>query len=157
MRKPPKREMRKLEQDRGYGRSATYNYIRANLEDFTRVGIGVSGGPSWEAFAATLAREGLTNKHGGPLAAASARRIFRRVSDDVRAETVPKDSKPSPSVMPSRLPATWRPTQASPSPAPRLMVAQPSSDGSGIVNCEKPSPEKALADLRRILAERSGR
>lgn len=157
MRRPPKREMLKLEQDRGYGRSAAYKYIRANLEGFIQIGIGVGGGPSWEAFTAMLTREGLTNKQGGPLAVASARRIFRRVSDDVRAEKTSVASKPSPSVMPSRLPATWRPQEATPPPAARLMVAQPSSDGSGIINSEKPTPEKALADLRRILAERSGR
>ncbi len=155
MRKPPKRELRKLEQDRGHGRSASYKYIRANLEGFVQIGIGVSGGPSWEAFTAMLTREGLTNKQGGPLAVASARRIFRRVSDDAHAEKSADANKPAPSVSPSRLPATWRPTEAT--PAPRPLLAQPSSDGSGIINNDNCTPEEALAGLRRILAERSGR
>lgn len=116
-RKIPTHELRKLEMDRGGGRTAAYRYIWSNYQRFAGAGVGVSGGASWDAFAAMLIREGLTNKQGGHLSTNSARRIFGRVSKDFLAEQAAKAMKASRSTNPSRLPATWRPTVAEPARA----------------------------------------
>jgi len=116
-RKIPTRELRKLELDRGGGRTAAYRYIWANYQRFLGVGVGVSGRVSWDAFAAMLIREGLTNKQGGHLSTNSARRIFGRVSKDYLSEEAAKARKLSRPANPSRLPATWQPPVAQPARA----------------------------------------
>ena len=157
-RKTPKRELKRIEEEGYRHHSGSYRYIRANLERFLAIGVGTKEGPSWEAFAALLAREGQKNTQGGSLIWDSARRIFKRASKDAATKKAGTHAvPPQPRSNPSRLPTTWRPTQAAPPPATRLMVSQPSSDGSGIINNDNCTPEEALAGLRRILAERSGR
>lgn len=158
-RKTSKRDLKRMKEEDGYRHhSDSYRYIRTNLERFIAIGVGTKEGPSWEAFAALLAREGQKNAQGGLLSWDSARHIFERASKDARAKKAEAQAVPAqPRSYPSQLPATWRPQEATPLPATRLMVAQPSSDGSGIVNNKNCTPEEALAGLRRILAERSGR
>ena len=159
-RKTPKRELRRTKEEGYRGHSDSYRYIRTNLDRFTGIGVGTKDGPSWEVFAAMLAREGQKNAQGGPLSWDSARRIFERASKDAEAKKAETQAVAlHPRSHPSRLPATWRPQEAPPPPAtaPRPLLAQPSSDGSGIINNDNCTPEEALAGLRRILAERSGR
>lgn len=118
-----------------------------------------TGGPrsDWEALRSKAILHGITDDAGNQPSVRTVRDTFRKVRDEMARRGAESAGKAKPSPHPSRLPATWCPQEATPPPATRLMVAQPSSDGSGIISSEKPTPEKALADLRRILAERSGR
>lgn len=116
--RPSKRELQLAREEEGFrGRSATYRYVRLNLQRFTAMGVGTQDGPTWEAFAARLTREHQTNRQGGPLGADSARRIFKRARRDDQAEQAAKaGAKQQRDAQPSRLPATWKPTPVEPTP-----------------------------------------
>ena len=148
-RKIPTRELRKLEQDRGGGRTAAYRYIWANYQRFSGAGVGVSDGVSWDAFAAMLIREGLTNKQGGHLSTNSARRIFGRVSKDFLAEQAAKAGKPSRPANPSRLPVTWRPPVVEPARAAEPPRYAPPNTVPARTAPTEPS-EKARAKLAAL-------
>lgn len=160
-RRTPERELKRLEEEGYRGRSATYRYVRENLTRFVKVGVGTKDGPSWEAFAALLAREGQRNKRGGPISWDSARRIFERASKDARAREAEMRTGVPHKVHPSRLPQTWQPPVVDPPPtpvpaSPRPAVAPTPADGEA-----RPSRSRTAADMlagvRRQLDERSGR
>ena len=159
-RKTSERELKRLEEESYRGRTDTYRYIRLNLERYLTLGVGTDDGPSWEAFAAMLNREGQKSKYGGPVRRDSARRIFLRASKDARDKKVGMlTGVPQRKQQPSHLPATWRPTpETAPTPATfsRPVIPQPSQptrDGEArpLTAAEK------VAAMRQELARRNGR
>ncbi len=112
----------------------------------------------WEPLAAQLASYGLTDRNNKAASPAVLRltwkRVRRYVTDDRTAKEAAEREKKR---QPSRLPATWRPQEATPPQASRPFAPSPPNEASAIVNNEDCTPEEALAGLRRILAERSGR
>ena len=159
-RRASERELKRLEEENYRGRTDTYRYIRLNLEHYLTLGVGTNDGPSWEAFAAMLTREGQKSKHGGPVRRDSARRIFLRASKDARDKKLEMlTGVPQRKQQPSYLPATWRPTpETAPAPATfsRPVIPQPSQpvrDGEA----RPRTAEEKVADIRQQFARRSGR
>lgn len=127
--KTPKRELKRLEEAAGRGRSAAHRYVRRNLARFVKAGVGEKGGPTWEAFAALLEREGQKNAQGGPISADSARRLFERARrhESERERQAPPPRQPSPSRFPVGLRPSVEPPRApaTPRPAPPRHTASP--------------------------------
>lgn len=142
----PTSGLRDMALERGGGRSPAYKYIWANYRRLVRSKVGVRGGVSWDAFASTLASQGLTNMQGGPLSVDSARQIFKRVSRDFRAEQDAKKTTSPRFANPSRMPATWRPTVVEPSRAADPRRHTPPTTGPSRA-APKEMSEKVRAEL----------
>ncbi len=112
----------------------------------------------WGPLALQLASYGLTDRENKAASPAVVRLTWQRARKYVAGENAAKalrEAKGNGGKQPSRLPMTWRPQETLPSQRP-FAPGSP-SEVSTIINNEDCTPEEALAGLRRILAERSGR
>ncbi len=159
-RRTPKRELKRMKEGSVRGRSATYRYIRDNFERFVEIGVGAQDGPSWEAFAALLAREKQKNTRGEQITRDTARRVFERVKRDLQEKAIEqRTGVPQRKRQPSQLPANWQPAPAGVQHAPTATRAGGSLTPSTQrpVEVRKRTPEERLAAIRAELDARSGR
>jgi hypothetical protein len=89
-----KSDLRQLDRDEYGATSPVYRYIRESYAELVARKVGRPGGPSWESFAQLLARQGQTNGKGEPLKADTARKLFRRVAQEVEARPTPSTGRP---------------------------------------------------------------
>jgi hypothetical protein len=119
-RKLTSRDLRKLERDEHGATSAVYRYIRENYTELTSRGVGTGGGPSWESVAQLLTCRGQTNGRGGPLTGEVVRKLFARVSKEIRAKTARAEPFVQGLRPPARQSPNWQPpirhSHAPPSP-----------------------------------------
>lgn len=109
----------------------------------------------WGPLALQLASYGLTDRENKAASPAVVRLTWQRVRKYVANRNAAKALREVGGKRLSRLPPIWRPQEALPSQRP-FAPGSP-SEVSTIINNENCTPEEALAGLRRILAERSGR
>lgn len=103
-----KLDLRQLERDECGATSPVYRYIRDSYAELVGLKVGRKGGPSWKSFAQLLARRGQTNGKGEPLKADTARKLFRRVSQEVEARPAPSTGRALP-IHRSRQRGDWEP------------------------------------------------
>jgi hypothetical protein len=105
------------------------------------------GDLTWPILCVEMSRHGVTSRGGAAPTQRAAAKAWQTVCRDLEAEGVP--DPPGRRLNPSRLPKDWRPPSA-PGPAGPAAEPRPAT----------PDPydvRKALASLRRIMNERSGR
>ncbi len=112
----------------------------------------------WVELCVTFGTLGLTNRQGEIATEQAARQTWYRVRKEVARQRAYVAAKvatgPSPrSLLPSAVPATWRPTPVIPSPPP-ASVASPTPGAGPQVSA---NAAETLARLRRHVNERSGR
>lgn len=139
----------------GPERSPLFWWMLDNYQDLAKAAEGTR--IRWEPLRARFAELGLLDGAGKTPSAENARQTWLSVRQVVESREAALREKATARPMPSRLPATWRPQEATPPPAPSPFAPRSPTEVSTIVNNEDCTPEEALAGLRRILAERSGR
>ncbi len=109
----------------GDGRhSAAYRLLRGKHDVLSpRLG---GAHPGWQDVVSELTAAGVVAKGEKPLTANSLRQIWKRVCRDVEAEAKAKAAAAAKSGgMPSRMSASWRPTEAAPTGARAVAVVAP--------------------------------
>ena len=139
----------------GPERSPLFWWMLDNYEDLAKAADGTR--IRWEPLRARFADLGLLDGAGKTPSAQNARQTWLSVRQLVESREAAARQKASGRQPPSRMPATWRPQEATAPPASRPFAPSSPNQASAIVNNEDCTPEEALAGLRRILAERSGR
>lgn len=139
----------------GPERSPLFWWMLDNYETLAKAAEGTR--IRWEPLRARFAELGLVDGAGKTPSAQNARQTWLSVRQLVESREAAARQRGTATLQPSRLPATWRPQEATPPPASRPFAPTPPNEASAIVNNEDCTPEEALAGLRRILAERSGR
>lgn len=110
----------------------------------------------WHKLCAHFQTLGLTDTTGKAATPSNARATWVKVRQEVaRLRSRETVSAPTPA-SPSRLPATWRPVEVEPNPAPPLVPARVSVDDETDEQRSRRG-QASILRLRKKLAERSGR
>lgn len=119
------------------GRSDLYRHIRNSHPDLVQQKVGTRDGPSWEDVAAQLASEGALDRKGQPPSGETVRKMFKRVSRDVAAETAFQVTGVRPGT-PHRVqaPPDWKPT---PVTAARVLPPARHAPPNGLNDTQAPS------------------
>jgi hypothetical protein len=127
------------------GRGKIYSWLRVHAAEIApRLERGEA---TWPAVCAEMVRHGICGRGGEAPTPNAAMRVWHRVVRDVEAEGAAPAKRRR--LYPSRLPKDWRPPSA-PAPANAPPTPPPASS-------DDYDSQKAMAALRRIMNERSGR
>ena len=132
-------------------RGDIYNWLRAHSAEVTR--RLASGEMTWPTLCAEMARHGVVDRDQKEPTPNAAIRVWQRVTRDLEENGEAEAAKPRPARtnLPSRMPKDWRPQELTP-PAALPALAGPTAGAKAPYD-----PDKAMAHLKRIMNERSGR
>ena len=133
------------------GRGSIYNWLRAHHRAIKEMMDG--GRTVWPFVCEEMARHGVLARGGLEPSTRAASKAWQTVCRDLEANgeaeaALPRVARSKP---PSRLPKEWRPQEITPA------TSQPALAGPTGGAKAPYDPDKAMAHLKRIMNERSGR
>ena len=146
--KPPLLRQRRITPFRGRG--PIYNWLRAHHRAIKEKMD--AGQTTWSFVCEEMVRHGVLARGGLEPSTRAASKAWQTVCRDLEQNGEAEAAKPRPTRtnLPSRMPKDWRPQELTPPAVPAL--AGPA------VGAKAPyDPDKAMAHLKRIMNERSGR
>lgn len=148
--KANKRGLRAILRDIEHGpeRSTLFWYMLDNYDDLARSAARTR--IRWAPLSQRFAALGLLDGEGKAPTAENARLTWWNVRQEVAKRQAEARHKAEPTIQPSRLPATWKPTPVEPTPARAMPRPVPSTNTNSAPAAPRELPEAARATLAAL-------